>query len=66
MNVQTAVCCRCTVIMMCSDCNQYIAGMMRQHKFLSGVVDKLATDDGQDAVSRLTRLISVGSSMVKA
>jgi len=26
--------------------------MIRQHKFLSGVVDKLASDDGKDEVSR--------------
>jgi len=38
---------------MCSDCNQYVAGLMRQNKFLSGVVDKLASDEGQDAVSML-------------
>jgi len=37
----------------CLGCNQFIAGMMRQHKFLSGVVDKLTTDDGREVVSEL-------------
>ena len=42
----------CERAVVCSDCNQYVAGMIRQHKFLSGVVDKLASDDGKDEVSR--------------
>ena len=40
-------------LIVCLGCNQFIAGMMRQHKFLSGVVDKLTTDDGREVVSEL-------------
>ena len=47
------------VVVMCSDCNQFIAGMMRQHKFLTGVVDKLASEDGTDTVSKLSLVCTV-------
>ena len=46
------------------DCNHYIAGMMRQHKFLSEVVDKLTTDDGTNMVSDNSRLIDSYSFVV--
>lgn len=50
----------------CVDCNHYIAGMMRQHQFLSEVVDKLTTDDGTNVVSDNSRLIDSYSSVVFA
>ena len=46
--------CACVVVV-CSDCNQFTASMISQHNFLTGVVDKLASD----AVSKLSLVCAI-------